>query len=422
MATRYQLLLSTALLGEIGLLGVVGCGSVTRQPSQGSPGSDTPELQLAGSELLPLERDGNSRQLIRRTLPPIDGPDNTDPAATASPADPADAPPPEPKQLSLRFVGDIIFGRYRETGFSAIASPGFSPFEYVRPLLAADLSVANLETPLLPSLPARMPSSSGYFFAATPSMASQLKDAGFHAVTLSNNHASDMGREGLLQTPLILERLGIMPVGRARPPGQEWRSETFDANGTQIALIGATARRNFAPPRDFPVVPFAPTHELPKRLGALVTSAKRTHDLVVVLLHWGVEYEPRPGHHQRLAAHALIDAGADLVVGHHTHVLSELEVYRGGLIAYSLGNFLFENLNPVPRLTGILGLQLSGPELCSARVEFNPLELKRKPTFHPRPASPEAAKRIQKLLVPRDPEREWQLQDDQLVREYQRCQ
>jgi poly-gamma-glutamate synthesis protein (capsule biosynthesis protein) len=322
--------------------------------------------------------------------------------------------------IELRFVGDVIFGRFRKAGYSPINKPGFSLFEQVKPLLVADLSVANLETPLVRRLPRAVPKP-GFFFGAPAEAAEELRAAGFHAVTLSNNHAADMGRAGLIETPLILEEHGILPIGRARVRGQEVTHESFEVRGFRIALIGATTQLNFPLPASFPVVPLAPTKQLPMRLGALIRSVEATHDLTVVLLHWGAEYVPRAHPAQRRAAHQIVELGADLVIGHHPHVLGELEVHDHALVAYSLGNFLFENLNPLPRLSAVLSVSLKGERYCEVEVRVHPIELVAIPTYHPTSADARSAAAIHRLLRPAGRDDAWRVESGTLSTHYRRC-
>lgn len=332
------------------------------------------------------------------------------------------APRPEPPGwLRLRFVGDVIFGRYRDGSYQSLAHPGAPVFAKVLPLLDGDWAVANLETPLLPAIP-QTNTRPGYFFGATKEMATPLVDAGFDAVSLGNNHAADLGVSGLRQTPVLLRELGIEPIGAARDPGVPLEVRSLDISGTRVAALSVTARANFELPETSPNVAYVPEHQLGVSLGPLVSAAAQDHDLVVLLLHWGVEYARYPEAVQRAAARTLVDAGADVVIGHHPHVLQEIELYRGAVVAYSLGNFLFGNTAPDPRLTGVLGIDVERGAPCRVRVRFDPAVIRAVPYVHPMPATGQSAEAARRRVRARDPagRGRWQREGEALVTEVHR--
>ena len=121
----------------------------------------------------------------------------------------------------------------------------------------------------------------------------------------------------------------------------------------------------------------------------------------MVVVHWGDEYDDGPSLPQVRAAHALVDAGADLVIGHHPHVLQGVQRHGRGLIAYSLGNFLFENTNDPPRLTGVLRVRYQSepseaPSLDA--VVFHPAYVARRPVQHPEPATGYMERRVKNRM------------------------
>ncbi len=298
---------------------------------------------------------------------------------------------PQPT-MDMTFVGDMIYGRYRSGGYDPIPEHDADVLAQVRPLLRADLTVGNLETPLVRTLPTRAPIGSRFAFGAPPDMAQLLSAAGFHAVSVANNHWFDQRERGLAQTPEILAEHNVLAVG-ALPDAHA--PVVFTHAGVRVALLAATARTN-APLREHGIA-YVGTHALAQTLAPMVEAASASSDVQVVLIHWGDEYVDRPSVAQRRAAHALVDAGAELVIGHHPHVLQGIERYGNGLIAYSLGNFLFENLNTKPRQTGVLRVSLR-PDGCLARVRFHPVVLMRHPDPHPEPASGVWRTRIHKRM------------------------
>jgi poly-gamma-glutamate synthesis protein (capsule biosynthesis protein) len=287
--------------------------------------------------------------------------------------EPATAPSAE---VSLSFVGDIIVGHYHSRGYARHHRGDHAPLAAVAPLLAADLSIANLETPLVATLPQHSPVHSKYRFGAGKDAIRILKQAGIGAVSLANNHAADLREDGLRQTPHLLREEGITPLGEARVPaaGSPFVVHTVAVRGLRLGIVAATTQQNvpLAAKPTTPRLPVCDTALLPRHLAPPLREARADHDLLIVLLHWGTQFTEQPSPTQRRVAHALIEAGADLVIGHHPHVLQGIERYRRGLIAYSLGNFLFPDALGAPRLTGVLRVDIRRKPLAIARATFLP--------------------------------------------------
>lgn len=273
-------------------------------------------------------------------------------------------------------MGDIIVGHYHSRGYARHHRPGGAPLSDVAGLLAADLSIANLETPVVETLPLRSPVQSKYRFGADVSALPFLKQAGIGAVSIANNHAADLKEEGLRQTPDVLRSHGITPLGGARLPaeGSPFVVQTLHVQGLRMGLVAATTQQNVPLPQrpQTPRLPVCDTALLPARIAPLLRQARADHDVLIVLLHWGAQFTDVPSFTQRRVAHALVDAGADLVIGHHPHVLQGIERYRRGLIAYSLGNFLFPDTSSGPRLTGVLRVQVRRDPVAIIHASFLP--------------------------------------------------
>ena len=348
------------------------------------------------------------RTWVSRT--PTEGSSST--RGRAFPIEPEAPAPAKKARLDLRFAGDIIFGRYRADGFDAIVVPlteaeraaGHGdvegrPFAKMRDALAGDVVVANLETPVVETLPERSPSHADYRFGASREMAAMLPAAGFDVVSLANNHHNDLRAAGHEQSEAILSELGVRAMGAAQDEAPAIRVVTHEEQGWRIAFVAVTSKLNMGLDPAPPHIPFVETKALRAQLGGEagpIARARADHDLVIVSLHWGEEYTDPPSPRQRKAARALIDAGADVVFGHHPHVLQGVEHYRGGLIAYSMGNFLFENTNAIPRLTGVLRTKFEAQEdgACLSEVIFHPAVITRKPSKHPVPATGALLKQV----------------------------
>lgn len=234
-------------------------------------------------------------------------------------------------------MGDVQLGR--GVGRAIARSGPDYPFEHVAPLIRpADLAIFNLECALSED---GIPIEKRYSFKADPIAAAGLARAGFDVAILANNHSVDCGRRVLPETLAALRSHTIAPVGAGRSAAEAAAPLIVERNGVRIAILA----RTFVLPDSVIYREDVPTVAAydPDRIEQDVRAAARQADIVVVSLHWGIEYARQPQESQRRIARRLVDAGADLVIGHHTHTPQPIERYRNGLIAYSLGNFVFDS-------------------------------------------------------------------------------
>jgi len=339
--------------------------------------------------------------------PPLPQPDAAVAIADATPAiDAAAIPesgPAKPASIDLAFTGDLMFGGYFDDHYDPQYVETNDPLTDVLPLLTGDLVFGNFETTIARTLPNNGGPHDGpgnKRFVTIPERAGVIARR-FHAVTLANNHALDNGPAGLVETPKILGELGIRFVGAARE-APLFRVETIEVKGRKLGIIAATAVLNRSPGKTGPQPPFADEAKLKAELLPIIAAARKDHDLVIVQLHWGYEYQDTPARWQIDAAHAFVDAGADAVIGHHPHVLQAIERYKSGVIAYSLGNFVFPNAKERVRDTGVLHLTFTGR--CLSAIAFDPAFQIRQPITHPiRPTATQRAevgKRLADLSKP----------------------
>ncbi len=253
------------------------------------------------------------------------------------------------KEISLLFVGDVMLSRAVGRRIEKEQDSNYPFLKIVDTLRAADIAFGNLEGPIS----ARGENQgSEYSFRADPQVVHGLKFAGFDVMSVANNHILDWGGEALADTVDILNTNGIRSLGAGK--------NNKDANAPYVFTMG-----------DNRIVFFGFTTLYPKSLEAgddsagissfnllrvksEITEIKKSNldTIVIVSFHWGDEYEMKANEKQREIAHALIDAGVDLIVGHHPHVIQEVERYspstnsgsssRTSWIAYSLGNFIFD--------------------------------------------------------------------------------
>jgi poly-gamma-glutamate synthesis protein (capsule biosynthesis protein) len=309
--------------------------------------------------------------------------------AAAAPAVPdAAAVPAAAARIEITFMGDVAFGgRFRSGNWSPVDVPANDPFAAVAALYASDLPIANLETTVMNEVPAP---EGKLRFVATPDQVALLPKNGLTAVTIANNHIGDTDKAGIVETLQHLADLGLTVFGAPRDAEPLFRADTIEVEGWRIAVVAATARLNRRQKKGGPQPPFLLDEKLPPALIPVIEAARPDHDLVLVILHWGTEYADAPHPWQVEAAHDFIDAGADVVVGHHPHVLQGIERYKGGLIAYSLGNFVFQNATEPEKWTGVLRVGFARDGRCLDLAAFHPTEMQRSPFYHPLPATDRA--------------------------------
>ncbi|MEO8699012.1 MAG: CapA family protein [Kofleriaceae bacterium] len=351
-------------------------------------------------------------------------------AAAAMPGDaavavapPIDAAPPAPAiapRIELTFAGDIMFGGTFSGRYVPQEAGTFDPLKDIAPQLASDLALINLETTVVSKIPVDQ-LIGDLRFAARPDQVATLVRNGVKAVTIANNHAADVDGAGIRETPGHLRDLGITVFGAPRTELPLVRIEPIEVRGWNIAIIAATTRLNRSQAKTDPKVPLVQGEVLAKELVPLVKAARAKHDLVFVVLHWGVQYADNPDQWQIDAAHAFIDAGADAVIGHHPHILQRFERYKDGLIAYSLGNFLFNNALPGQRNTGVLrlGFANKGGKRCLDLVVLHPAAMFPSPVHHPKPVTgklfDEIEARVIKLSAKGTSPTKWRADGDKLV-------
>ena len=231
-------------------------------------------------------------------------------------------------------------------------------FEEVAPRIReADLAFANLESPI---------GDKGHFinmFQAPPEAIKGVVYAGFDVVSLANNHALDYHHAGMLETMRLLAEHKIDWVGAGKNIHEARAPLIREINGVKVGFLAYTemwfvhAREpiSWEGTEDEPGVAPARLDIIVEDVGKLRSKA----DCVIVTIHWGKEYTHELTPEQKRLARAAVDAGADLVLGHHPHVLQGIEFYGKGVIAYSLGNFVFDLNLPKTWETMMLEFTLS---------------------------------------------------------------
>lgn len=309
---------------------------------------------------------------ILRLAAALDAPQSTPielrerPITLAAPPASLSAPPEREPAVRLGFVGDIMQHR-GQAGDDFEAS-----YAEVAPLLHRfDCAIGNLEFPVHPDRPVGPPPASVRFNGSTAHL-DALAGAGFDILGTANNHAFDHGLEGARATLDELAARGLTAVGT----GAAVAPRIVEIEGVRIAFVGYTYPPNSYPDDDGEIRWWSrewPINALNfrdwtgayraqgQRLFARHVAAARTDgaEVLIALVHWGEEWALQPSGDQRRAARDMIDAGFDLVVGSHAHVLNGAELHKDRLIAYSLGNFVSDFVPTEVRTGAVLEVAIT---------------------------------------------------------------
>ena len=285
---------------------------------------------------------------------PAEGPPGPD-GAGHGPDDPAGP-------ITLAFAGDIHFEQHLA---ALLDRPGTALDPIAGTLGAADVTVVNLESAITgrgtPDPKELEDPTDRYWFRTSPAALTALADAGVDVVTMANNHGADYGAVGFADTLRAAEDSPVAVVGVGEDRRAAFTPHRVTVRGTEVAVLAADASMRegrstrWTAGEDSPGIAAARGTRT-DRLLAAVRAADRTNDLVVVYLHWGVEYASCPNAEQRTLAGDLAEAGADVVVGSHTHVLQGGGWLDDTYVGYGLGNFVWYHAGQPD--TGVLRLRV----------------------------------------------------------------
>ena len=236
----------------------------------------------------------------------------------------------------LVFAGDVMLSRGVRRQILSAHDPAL-PFRKIAPLLAgSDIAFVNLESPFSDRGPYH---EDGLIFHAAPDAIAGLEAAHVAIASTANNHSRDCGPHGVEFTVAWLRQHDIEPLGSSESAARTHRGVVLERNGIRFGFLGYTYDQKNGNWRDIDNrIALAD----PEVLCRDVADIRKRADVVIVSMHDGIEYRTKPSKAQVAFAHAAIDAGAKLVIGHHPHVIEPEEAYHGGLIFYSLGNFVFD--------------------------------------------------------------------------------
>lgn len=288
------------------------------------------------------------------------------------------APAQDRDTLVLVFAGDVVLSDNVER---SVRERTDYVFEMWKPGREADVFMVNLEHPVTT---ATERVEKKFNFKMNPAYGATLLDAGISLVNVANNHIFDYGHQGMEDTMRFLDSLGIAYVGVGRNLSEARKPVVIRKKGRTVGFLGYFGGGDYAAGRN--TIGFAPRYA--RFMVEDIRALKKRAEYVVVNLHWGVERALAPDEWQVRLAHRLVDAGADLIVGHHPHVLQGVERYKHATIAYSLGNFVFGGNSRHTYETGILKVTLAGAEPA---VELVPVSVVR---WQPRPSMESVARQV----------------------------
>ena len=272
--------------------------------------------------------------------------------------------------LTVVLTGDILLDRgvrqvIERRGADHLFSPGVDSV-----LRSAQVVVGNLECP---ATKIEAPVFKRFIFRAEPEWLTTLQQHGFTHLNLANNHAIDQGREGLMDTRRNIQKAGMVPAGAGATMDEAAQPVLLAESPRRVWLVPSLrlALENYAYLTDRPCVSQEPMDSLLERVHRLKRADSTA--IVIVSLHWGGEHTLHPVPRQRVEAHQLVMAGADVIVCHHPHTLQTVEEYRGKMIYYSIGNFIFDQSKPLNSRACMVRLNIKRDGLT---VETVPVEIR----------------------------------------------
>lgn len=256
--------------------------------------------------------------------------------------------------FTIKAVGDIMLDRGVEYKIKKEGKGDFRfPFiRIVNELRNADILFGNLEGPISDK---GIRSGSIYSFRMDPQAIKGLEYAGFDILSLANNHMFDYGRVALRDTMNILKKGDIEYVGAGINEKEAYSVRIIKLKNTKVGFLAYTnlGPKSWKAGKDMAGIAWINESDFP-RIIEEIKEAKKQTDILIVSLHSGVEYTFSPSNFQKKFAKLCIDSGADIVIGHHPHVIQPIVKYKNGWIAYSLGNFVFDQSFSSKTMRGFL--------------------------------------------------------------------
>jgi poly-gamma-glutamate synthesis protein (capsule biosynthesis protein) len=294
---------------------------------------------------------------------------------------------------TLIFGGDVMLARHVQT-LQEREGNFLTAWENIKnEFIESDLAVINLESPFIATGPYP---TEGFVFRAKPENIAGLLESGIDIVQLANNHFGNAGEQGMTDTFSLLEKENILYVGAGTSTQAANQGKLIEVNGKKIGWVAqsynvpwykATTKKSGIATLDVFIL-----------ADQIASLKKQNTDFIVAMFHGGIEYTREPNTEQIKFAHAAIDAGADVVIGHHPHWIQNMEEYKGKYIFYSLGNLIFDQNWSLETSEGLV-VKLEINSLNNIKVFLQPVIIEK--NFKPRFATASEAREILgKIYIP----------------------
>jgi len=262
------------------------------------------------------------------------------------------------KEISLTFTGDVILAR--SVNFLTVKNNDFTwSFKNIaEELRNSDLTIINLESPLIKNCPL---TNEGFKFCGDERNVEGLVYSGIDVVGLANNHAGNYGKDGVEETIKNLEKNNISVSG-----ANKRKIAYKEVEGVKIAFLSLNT---------IGYIEDSLVWGSEENIKSLISEAKKNSDIVIVQMHWGVEYVEEPTETQKKLGRLAIDSGADMVVGNHPHWIQKYEIYKDKYILYALGNFIFDQEWSKETKEGVIA-KVRIRDMKISDLEFVPIEIR----------------------------------------------
>jgi poly-gamma-glutamate capsule biosynthesis protein CapA/YwtB (metallophosphatase superfamily) len=278
------------------------------------------------------------------------------------------------KTINIKAVGDIVLGRGVEYHLKDQSKDYTYPFKNIADVLrSGDIVFGNLEVPMTDSEKGLDPGGK-YVIKSEKKAAEGIKYAGFNVLNLANNHIMDYYERGLFDTMDTLEKHEIMYCGAGKNLDEARLPAIMEVNGATIAVLGYTDMSEYFY-KGNPMIKFAAESNksgvAPREYESIAEDIEKLHktaDIIIISLHWGVEDSFEVTKEQIEFAHKLIDHGADIILGHHPHKFQGIEIYKEKPIIYSMGNFIFDQNDPLKQESFIVNMDFIDNKLASLEL------------------------------------------------------
>ncbi|GAA4107331.1 CapA family protein [Aquimarina addita] len=266
------------------------------------------------------------------------------------------------------FAGDLLLDRgvrvrIAHLGVDSLFDPSIDSI-----CKQSDIVIANLECP---ATKINEPIHKKFIFRAEPEWLAVLKEHGITHLTMANNHSMDQGRRGLVDTYKNIQKNGLIPLGFGHNLEKACEPQLITTIPRNIYILSSLQ----VPSENWPFLDDKPCvcEDTFESIAGKITDLKKKEPsaVVIVQLHWGAEHTLVPVTIQKQQAYSLIDAGADGIIGHHPHTIQSVEKYKNKPIYYSIGNFIFDQRNPINKRGLLVQLEVKSTDIVFDHIEFD---------------------------------------------------